>query len=100
MNNITKALYTPVAWEYKDVIQEQITKGTNGKIFFFEQGAEIGEGKGQILEMKEIKNEGTFIFLDSATRIRIDRIITLFGKPGAAYDEYEAYANTCSDCKE
>lgn len=91
--------YTPVAWEYREVIQEQMDNGSNGKVFFFGNGQEICEGKGRILEMKEIKGEGLFIFLDTDSKIRIDRIITLFGKPGAAYDEYEAYANTCSDCK-
>jgi hypothetical protein len=50
------------------------------------------------LEIKDIKGEGMFILLDSGTRIRIDRIITLFGKPGAAYDKYDAFANACMDC--
>jgi hypothetical protein len=31
-------------------------------------------------------------------QIRIDRIITLFGKPGAAYDEYDSFANQCLAC--
>ena len=37
-------------------------------------------------------------FQESHAMIRIDRIITLFGKPGAAYDEYDAFANACMDC--
>jgi hypothetical protein len=99
--NITKPEipYTPVEWVYREVIQEQIEKKTSGKVFFFGKGQEICEGKGIILELKEVESEGLYIFLDTGMRIRIDRIITLFGKPGAAYDEYEAYANTCSDCK-
>lgn len=36
--------------------------------------------------------------LDNNEHIRIDRIITLFGKPGAAYDEYDAFANACLNC--
>ncbi|WP_240452744.1 hypothetical protein [Sphingobacterium sp. xlx-130] len=36
--------------------------------------------------------------MDNDYRIRIDRIITLFGKIGAAYDEYNQYANSCMDC--
>ncbi len=39
-----------------------------------------------------------FITLDSGAQIRIDRIITLFGKPGAAFDEYDAFANQCLSC--
>lgn len=91
--------YTPVDWVYREVIQEQIDRKASGKVFFFDKGQEIGEGQGTLLELKELDKEGLYIFLDSDMAIRVDRIITLFGKPGAAYDEYEAYANTCSDCK-
>lgn len=91
--------YTPVEWVYREVIQEQIDKKTSGKVFFFGTGQEICEGQGIILELRELEKEGIYIFLDTDIAIRIDRIITVFGKPGAAYDEYDAYANTCSDCK-
>lgn len=91
--------YTPVDWDYREVIQEQIEKKAAGKVFFFGKGQEIDEGQGTILELRELEKEGLYLFLDTDMAIRIDRIITIFGKPGAAYDEYEAYANTCSDCK-
>ncbi|HEY1025902.1 MAG TPA: hypothetical protein VGE26_12100 [Sphingobacteriaceae bacterium] len=48
--------------------------------------------------MEETPGRGVFIHLDDNSRVRIDRIITLFGKPGAAYDEYDAYANGCLNC--
>jgi len=100
--NISKesltAPYLPVAWEYREVAEEEMSKKTRGKIFFFCQEQGIGEGEGSIIELKEIKNEGLFLILDNGTKIRIDRIITLYGKPGAAYDEYDAYGNTCMDC--
>lgn len=47
---------------------------------------------------EEIKNKGIFLTVHPEVNIRIDRIITLFGKPGAAYDEYNAYANECLSC--
>ncbi len=90
--------YLPVAWEYREVIEEEIEKKTLGKIFYFCHNEGICEAKGSIVRMKEVKNEGLFIVLDTETKIRVDRIITLFGKPGAAYDEYDAYANACMDC--
>ncbi len=43
--------------------------------------------------MEEISGKGMFITLVPAACVRIDRIITLFGKPAAAYDEYDGYAN-------
>ena len=89
--------YLPVQWVYREVIEEQIINGTAGKIFYFckEEGVCAAEGK--ITRMEEDK-EGVFICLESGQKVRIDRIVTLFGKPGAAYDEYDAYANACMEC--
>jgi hypothetical protein len=42
--------------------------------------------------------QGIFIFIKPENQIRIDRIITLFGKVGAAYDEYDSFANQCLSC--
>lgn len=89
--------YLPVPWEYREIIEEQIENQTTGKIIYFcKEG--LCERNGAIVEMKDISGEGLFIFIDSGDRIRVDRIITLFGKPGAAYDEYNAYADACMDC--
>ena len=89
--------YLPVPWDYRELIEEAITRKSCGKIFYFcAEG--VCESQGSIIEMIEIENEGVFIVLNTEAKIRIDRIITLFGKPGAAYDEYDAYANACMDC--
>ena len=48
--------------------------------------------------MEEVNGKGIFITLDTGSAIRIDRIITLYGKPGAAFDEYDAFANQCLSC--
>lgn len=90
--------YLPVEWVYREVIEEQIQKQSTGKIFYFCEKEDICSLSGRILSMEEIGKEGIFIKLDSEELIRIDRIITLFGKPGAAYDEYDAYANACMEC--
>lgn len=90
--------YLPVAWEYREVIEEEIEKKTTGKVFYFCAEEGICEGQGQILCMEEEKNKGLFVLLDSGSKIRVDRIITIFGRPGAAYDEYDAYGSSCMDC--
>jgi hypothetical protein len=91
--------YTPVSYDYREVIEEEIKKKTSGKIFYFGDQEEIRETIGSVLRMTEKPGLGIFIELDSdGDEIRIDRIITLFGKPGAAYDEYDAYANACLAC--
>lgn len=90
--------YLPVAWECREVIEEAIEKKSTGKIFYFCQEEGVCEAAGRVIKLEEIANAGVFIVLDSPAKIRIDRIITLFGKPGAAYDEYNAYGNACMDC--
>jgi len=95
---ISEPSYLPVAWEYREVIEEAIQKGTQGKIFFFNQDNQVDEAIGMAIKLAEEKNKGVFVVLDTGIKIRIDRIITLFGKIGAAYHEYDAYANACMDC--
>lgn len=90
--------YLPVDWVYREVIEEQIKISGTGKIFYFCKEEGICSAEGKIVKMEEIPGKGIFIHLDPRHMIRIDRIITLFGKPGAAYDEYDSYANACMDC--
>jgi len=89
--------YLAVEWVYREVIEEEIAKQTTGNIFHYQDDASICSDKGRILKLEETP-DGVFILLDSGARIRVDRIITLFGKPGAAYEAYDAFANACLDC--
>lgn len=90
--------YTPVEWEYREVILEQINNGVSGKIVYFCTSEGICEAGGTIASLLDKGAEGLFVQLDSEHEIRVDRVITLFGKPGAAYADYEAYGNACLDC--
>jgi hypothetical protein len=73
-------------------------KQTEGKIFYFNDKLIIDSAQGCVTGMAEVSGEGLFIDLNTGVRIRIDRIITLFGRPGAAYDEYDGYGNVCLSC--
>lgn len=104
--SVVENSYLPVAWEYRETVEEEIKKQTIGKIFFFDDNNQLEQIEGRILDLFEEKGKGVFIRLaggntlsDSEYTIRLDRIITLFGKVGAAYDEYDAFANACMDCK-
>jgi hypothetical protein len=90
--------YLPVQHVYKEIIQEEIRKNSSGKVFYFDALDQVADAEGRITSLKELKPEGYFIEMDPAASIRIDRIITLFGKPGPAYDAYDAFANACMDC--
>lgn len=101
MSNIHKSpawsSYLPVAWEYREAIQEAIEEKKTGKIFFFNENNELDEAAGPGLKMENDKH-GDFLITQTGARIRIDRIVTLYGKVGAAYDEYNAFADACMDC--
>ena len=90
--------YTPVPYDCREIIEEEISKKSQGKIFFWAEGQKVDEQTGRIEGLEDIPGKGMFIMLDSGAQIRIDRIITLFGKPGAAFDEYDAFANQCLSC--
>jgi len=90
--------YTPIAYDFREVIEEQIVKKASGKIFFWSPENTVDDVTGRVVKLEERKGEGVFVCLDSGACVRIDRIITLFGKPGAAFDEYDAFANQCLAC--
>lgn len=90
--------YSPVQYVYREIIEDEITKQTQGKIFFFNDNQVVDSYEGQLSALVEIEGKGLFIVLKPEYQIRIDRIITLFGKPGAAFDEYDNFANQCLSC--
>ncbi len=90
--------YTPVPYVFREVIEEEVAKRTEGRIFYFCDDTSVGSSEGRVVKMEEIPGQGLFITIDPEDHIRIDRIITLFGKPGAAYEEYDDYANQCLSC--
>ena len=90
--------YLPVQYYYIEAIEQAIKHGRKGKVFFFNDRNEVDSAEGKVVALREIQDRGFFLTLDPEAMIRIDRIITLFGKPGAAYDEYDAYANQCLSC--
>jgi hypothetical protein len=90
--------YTPITYDCKDLLQDAITQGRSGKIFFFNSDYELDSVEGRIEQLVENK-EGMFVCLFPPATLRVDRIITLPGNPFAAYDKYDSYGNACLDCK-
>jgi hypothetical protein len=90
--------YSPVQYVFRETIEEEIEKQTQGKVFYFNDDNKVDSIEGKVLKMEEIPGKGLFITLEPAATIRIDKIITLFGKPGAAYDSYDSFGNKCFEC--
>ncbi|MCW5909701.1 MAG: hypothetical protein KIT62_01445 [Cyclobacteriaceae bacterium] len=62
--------FTPVQYVYKEIIEEQIAKASEGKIFFFNDMDQVDSLEGSIVKMEEIPQQGVFIFLRSGSLIR------------------------------
>jgi len=90
--------YSTVDYVYREVVEEEIKKGTRGKIFYFNNDQVVDSFEGQIVSLEEVDGNGMFILLNPHHQIRLDRIITIFGKPGPAFDEYDSFANQCLAC--
>jgi hypothetical protein len=90
--------YTPVSYDFRETIEEEIEKQRSGKVFFWNEENKVDSVEGRVIELKEIPGQGLFITLDPLSQLRIDRIITLFGRPGAAFDEYDSFGNQCLAC--
>lgn len=90
--------YSPVQYVYKEIIEEEMAKHTSGKIFYFDADQTVESSEGTIMKLMEIEGSGLFVVMNPEHQIRIDRIITVFGKLGPAYDEYDSYANQCLSC--
>lgn len=92
-----KTNYHPVSPDYYEIFSEEQGKEFS-KIFFFGEDITIEEAKGKINGLINAGSMGEFLVFDSGDEVRIDRIITINGIPGPAYDEYDAYALACLNC--
>ena len=89
--------YTPIYPDYYEIFSIEQEKDYS-KVFYFGEGTNVEEAKGKINGLINWGNHGEFLIFDSGDEVRIDRIITVNGKPGPAYDEYDAFALACLNC--
>ena len=93
-----QSTYTPVDPEYFEIVGKEIEKNKLSTIYFFEQANIVGEEKGKIKEIETVDNFEKYVLFNSGKHLRLDRIITINGIPGPAYDEYDRFALACLDC--
>ncbi len=96
-SEIIKTDFTPVPPDYFDIFSEEQKKEVS-KVFYFGKGSELEEAAGKITGLENKGNFEEYMIFDSGDKVRIDRIITINGIPGPAYDEYDAYALACLNC--
>lgn len=93
-----KNSYSPIDPDYFEIIEIEIEKNKISRVYFFETGDVLGEENAKIESIVTIDNFENFIKMSNGKQIRMDRIVTVNGIPGPAYDEYDRYALACLDC--
>ncbi len=93
-----KTSYTPIDPDYFEIMEKEILRNKISKIFYFEEDKNLGEVKAKINRSFTVNNFEKFLEMSNGKRVRIDRIITINGIPGPAYDEYDRYALACLEC--
>ncbi len=94
MNNDTHDSYLPVPWDFREVLDEVRAANKDGVIYYFTTVPELEKAEGTIVKVDE-EAGGEFLFTSRGDKVRLDKIVTLYGKPGPSYDTYDSYANAC-----
>lgn len=89
--------YLPIPWDFREVLDEVIQKGASGRIHYFSPEPQVERAEGHITQLVK-EDSGEYLLTDRGDKVRLDKIITLFGKPGPAFDDYEGYGNACMAC--
>lgn len=90
--------YLPIDPDFFDYFEEE-KENDSTKVVYFGEGPNLEEVNGKIEDI--IKKSGAEYFLQfkMGEEVRVDRIIVYNGKPGPAFDEYDAYALECLTCR-
>lgn len=95
-----KPKYLPVDQDYFEIFDREMEKEEARVIYFaFSDEPELEELRGKIMKIREIKDEGYYLFFENGDRVRLDRIVVINGIPGPAYDEYDSYALAPLTCQ-
>lgn len=93
-------VYTPIDPDFFDLFEKEMKKSPARIIYFgFQEEVVLEEASGKIREIADKGNEGHYAVFENGDEVRVDRIITYNGKPGPAYDEYDAYGLACLTCQ-
>jgi hypothetical protein len=90
--------YSPVDPDFYDAIENVKEIGAPVLVHYFSQENQLNDARGTIKGVVRNAEHEEFLVLDSCDNVRLDRIITLNGRPGPAFDEYDSYSLACLDC--
>lgn len=91
-------LYLPIDPDFFDLFEKEIEKDSI-KVVYFGKGTKLEEVNGKVEAITKKNGNEYFMKFQKGDEVRVDRIIVYNGKPGPAFDEYDAYALECLSCK-
>ncbi len=90
--------YLPIDPDFLDLFEKEMHKDSS-RVVYFGKGTTLEEVNGKIEAIVKKDGNEYFMKFETAEEVRVDRIVVYNGKPGPAYDEYDAYALECLTCK-
>lgn len=72
--------------------------GQSCKINYFDADGMVADASGWLTGFMRPDAFAHFVVLDEEVALRSDRIITLNGRPGPAFEEYDLFALQCLTC--
>lgn len=90
--------YLPIDPDFFDLFEKE-KENDSTKVVYFGEGTNLEEVNSKINEVVKKSGNVYFMTFEDEQEVRVDRIIVYNGKPGPAFDEYDAYANECLSCK-
>ncbi len=92
--------FTPIDPDFFLFFKQEMKKESVKVIYFDElHYPDLRESNGKVTQIVDKQGLGQFMRFENGDDVRLDRIIVYNGKPGPAYDEYDAYALAPLTCK-
>ncbi len=91
-------LYLPIDPDFYELFEKE-KENDSTKVVYFGEGTNLEEVNSKIDKIVNNDSNAYFMKFQNGDEVRVDRIIVYNGKPGPAFDEYQAFANECLSCK-
>ncbi len=91
-------LYLPIDPDFYELFEKE-KENDSTKVVYFGDGTNLEEVNSKIDKIVNNDSNAYFMKFQNGDEVRVDRIIVYNGKPGPAFDEYQAFANECLSCK-
>ncbi len=93
-----KPTYLPIDPDFFEMFEKEKEKDSM-RVVYFGEGTNLEEVNDKLESVSKQEGNEYFMRFAAGEEVRVDRIITYNGKPGPAFDEYDAYALECLSCK-